>query len=1244
MKTYPTCYLLDNNPKIYFSSFWIKCSFFLIFFFNFTFLIQAQQVTEVITDYNGFWKSGTTALNPVFPKTSHNLLAFKYNNIIYSTEVNNAKLNDSSITYTSVNFQAFPVATVGGFVISGVYIALAGNYDGVPNGYSNPLPSLKIKDVLIDGLHGLDLGTGVTNVPASALINFPVNSISGAAISDAEPDILVSQVAAPSSNGDTLYFVNSAGTLIGNKIAINWNLYNPVGSYYLDLYTLPVGALCDTAKINSTSVFNTTREIRLIALKLSEFGITTGNAPGVTQFILKASGTSDPAFIAYNAGAFTIPAPVITVQPVSQIICPNTGNSVTLGVTATGSSLTYQWRKNGADIAGATSSTYTISNVVSSSAGTYYVIINNAAGSVSSDPAYVNISIAVQPSPGTQTIATGAADTLTISAHNASSYQWKRNGVDITGATSANFMLNPVTTINAGDYTVQIINATNGGCASILSSPVTVVASKTLYSKPGVSLNLPGSWGVVTNGTGSSPVDFSRAEHTFIVKYNAATNGNLTIAGTLDVANAVVAISPNSTLDAGKIIRSGTGSLAGSGASDLTVRDSSSLYFQPGNDLLKNFTVYNGNVSLISPLSITAGSSAGTVTLKGGTLNTGGNLAFKSNIFGTASLAAITGGAIISGTATIERYIPAARGWRLLSVPIRSTGAPTINASWQEGATTASTIFNPNPGFGGQITGGTTINGFDQSATNIPSIKIFDNSINSFVRLPASPGTNAAITSYPAYFLYLRGDRGINLMQGLNAAITSATLRMKGQIKTGEQSIIINAANYTLVGNPYPSAIDFGTLIKNNVNNTMYVWDPKMAGDYGLGSYVTVSYNSATDNYDITSSISPVSQYIQSGEAFLIASADSVNPGTLTIKETDKTSGGSDLVYRPGGTGNRIVGMDQQLRVNLYSANTSDSASLLDGVLTTYDSDHSNNVDNDDAHKLSGSNESVGIKRNGKMLAIERRNTIIQNDTTFLNLYQMKIHNYKFEFIADNLNYTGTFAVIKDSYSNTINNLPLDMNGATFIPFSINSDPASYASNRFSIVFAVQVPLPVTIKSVKAYQLQQNIAVEWETENEINIKHYEIERSANGRNFIKINTTVSKAFNGGSAAYRFIDTDPLNGNNYYRIRSVEQSGKVNYSIIVKVNILVVKDVPSFLVYPNPVSGNTIFMLFNNIEKGNYAIRLFNESGQIVAFKTIQYNGNIATENLVVGEKFATGKYELKLSGEGIILNTPVIKR
>jgi len=83
-------------------------------------------------------------------------------------------------------------------------------------------------------------------------------------------------------------------------------------------------------------------------------------------------------------------APAIVTQPTGGTAV--VGSSGSFGVVATGSPApTYQWRKDGADIAGATSDTYTITKVAMSDAGTYTVVVTNSAGSVTSNGAILTV-------------------------------------------------------------------------------------------------------------------------------------------------------------------------------------------------------------------------------------------------------------------------------------------------------------------------------------------------------------------------------------------------------------------------------------------------------------------------------------------------------------------------------------------------------------------------------------------------------------------------------------------------------------------------------------------------------------------------------------------------------------------------------------------------------------------------------------------------------------------------------------
>ena len=180
--------------------------------------------------------------------------------------------------------------------------------------------------------------------------------------------------------------------------------------------------------------------------------------------------------------------------------------------------------------------------------------------------------------------------------------------------------------------------------------------------------------------------------------------------------------------------------------------------------------------------------------------------------------------------------------------------------------------------------------------------------------------------------------------------------------------------------------------------------------------------------------------------------------------------------------------------------------------------------------------------------------------------------------------------------------------------------------------------LPVTLTSVKAYQQNTGIAVEWNTQSETDILQYEVERSANGSNFSKINTTASRP--GTSNRYNFFDQSPVNGANYYRIKTIGIHGEVKYSttVVVKLN----SKGSSLEVYPNPVKGNHVQLQLTNWEKGNYSVTLFNQLGQQVLNSSINHTGGSSNQTVALGS-LAAGVYELRLSNSTTVITKKLIK-
>ncbi len=169
-----------------------------------------------------------------------------------------------------------------------------------------------------------------------------------------------------------------------------------------------------------------------------------------------------------GSGGETAGTPAISGQPTSQVIAADS-NGV-LSVVATGASLTYQWYHDGTAIPDATGPIYTATK-----AGTYYVVVTNAIGSVTSADAVVTVASApvVTAPPVSNTIVAGTAQVLQVAATGAGlAYQWYRDDSAIGGATSDTYEATA-----PGSYTVTVTNAAGSSTSAAAVVTLTNVAS-----------------------------------------------------------------------------------------------------------------------------------------------------------------------------------------------------------------------------------------------------------------------------------------------------------------------------------------------------------------------------------------------------------------------------------------------------------------------------------------------------------------------------------------------------------------------------------------------------------------------------------------------------------------------------------------------------------------------------------------------------------------------------------------------
>jgi hypothetical protein len=420
-----------------------------------------------------------------------------------------------------------------------------------------------------------------------------------------------------------------------------------------------------------------------------------------------------------------------------------------------------------------------------------------------------------------------------------------------------------------------------------------------------------------------------------------------------------------------------------------------------------------------------------------GTADFGGkSVVLKSDNSGTAAIGQITG--TISGATNVkvERYLPAKRGWRLLTAPLKGSSSNTVASNWQGTANEGLLLFSPatyqTQTMTGYATGGGSPNIWKfnstsnqwQSIPNISSESLFTSTVNNgFLVFATGPSNSSNIAS----------------------GSTATTLKPVGQLITGSVNYSLTANKYHLIGNPYASPLNTEVMVQAHANSKVYMMDPSLSTMGGYTVYDGTNWTPSTP--------SGSDKYIQSGQGFILKSTSG---GTFTIAETHKVSGNTNTWFVRTATETSV----DKIRVLLYKQNNNDWQ-LADGILAVNSASGNHDVDAVDTDKMTNFNENILFKNGTSNLSIEYRGLPSAGTFQPMHVTGTTAQSYELRLKTENYSNSNFMPYLENTQTGALTAIPTD-GSELIVPFMGIGATSSTPDTRFRIVYQSALNLEET--------------------------------------------------------------------------------------------------------------------------------------------------------------------------------------
>jgi|GEM_PF-4135276 len=407
-----------------------------------------------------------------------------------------------------------------------------------------------------------------------------------------------------------------------------------------------------------------------------------------------------------------------------------------------------------------------------------------------------------------------------------------------------------------------------------------------------------------------------------------------------------------------------------------------------------------------------------------------GGIEIKSDANGTASLRHNT----IDIPATVERYIPAKRAWRILAAPHKGNSNNTIEAQWQEQGKDL-LLWKPNGGNGFAAGPQSNIykytSGWQAVTTN--SEQLFDENSNK------------------PLIVFTTGPHGST---NISSGATETTITTTGNLISGNVTLPILSNSFNLIANPYSSALDIAGMIEDNAETKIWLLDPST----GIGVYYTYDGILWTPNTPALED-----RNIELGQGFFVRSTGN----TFTINANKRVAGSSNnwLIRQQTESNNHEV-----LRVLLYK-NINNNFQLFDGIATVNHEQGNNAIDEADATKLFNFSDNIMFANGNSNLSIEYRNLPLENDVQPIHLTGTTATSYQLRVFIENHTNSGLAPYLEDALTNSLTAIPTD-GSALIYPFQGVISSTTNPDNRFKIVY--QQPLSISDNIITSVVVHPN--------------------------------------------------------------------------------------------------------------------------------------------------------------------------